>query len=108
MGIRAFFASITPQTLGQFLEDPDKVEALLYPEDGSESPNSMGLDKAWHGLHYLLTGDARYAHKAAVLLTRIAEVYPNMDHESQSRYGQLMAEKDGTRYTGKVIKVLKY
>ncbi len=58
------------------------------------------------GRAYLLTGDRRYAHKAAVLLARIAEVYPNMDHESQSRYGQLMAEKDGTRYTGKVINAI--
>ena len=58
------------------------------------------------GRAYLLTGDARYAHKAAVLLARIAEVYPNMDHESQSRYGQLMAEKDGSRYTGKIINAI--
>ncbi len=58
------------------------------------------------GRAYLLTGEARYAHKAAVLLTRIAEVYPNMDHESQSRYGQLMAEKDGSRYTGKIINAI--
>ena len=58
------------------------------------------------GRAYLLTGKARYAHKAAVLLTRIAEVYPNMEHEAQSRYGQLMAEKDGTRYTGKIVNAI--
>jgi len=58
------------------------------------------------GRAYLLTGEAQYAHKAAVLLARIAEVYPNMEHESQSRYGQLMAEKDGSRYTGKVVNAI--
>ncbi|MDB6170397.1 MAG: bacterial Ig-like protein [Verrucomicrobia bacterium] len=58
------------------------------------------------GRAYLLTGDARYAHKAAVLLHRTAEVYPNMDHESQSRYGQLMAEMDGSRYSGKIINAI--
>jgi len=58
------------------------------------------------GRAYLLTGETRYAHKAAVLLARIAEVYPNMEHESQSRYGQLMAEKDGTRYSGKVVNAI--
>ena len=58
------------------------------------------------GRAYLLTGEARYAHKAAVLLARIAEVYPNMEHESQSRYGQLMAEKDGTRYSGKIVNAI--
>lgn len=58
------------------------------------------------GRAYLLTGDKRYAHKAAVLLHRAAEVYPNMDYESQSRYGQLMAEKDGSRYTGKALNAI--
>jgi len=71
----------------------------------SPHPNIMGglaaLGRAW-----LLTGDARYAHKAAVLLHRTAEVYPNMDHESQSRYGQLMAESDGSRYSGKIINAI--
>ncbi|MDB6126854.1 MAG: Heparinase II/III-like protein, partial [Verrucomicrobia bacterium] len=57
------------------------------------------------GRAYLLTGDARYAHKAAVLLRRIAEVYPNMDHESQSRFGEILAAK-GERYTGKVVNAI--
>ncbi len=32
---------------------------------------------------YLLTGDARYAHKAGVLLARIAQQYPDMDFTPQ-------------------------
>ena len=51
---------------------------------------------------YTLTGDARYAHKAAVMLQRIAEVYPAMDHAKQSRYGAMMA-KQGRDYPGKVV-----
>ncbi len=35
---------------------------------------------------YLLGGDARYAHKALVILDRLAEVYPDMDHSKQSMY----------------------
>lgn len=58
------------------------------------------------GRAYLLTGDKRYAHTAAVMLHRAAEVYPNMDYESQSRYGQLMAERDGSRYTGKALNAI--
>ena len=54
------------------------------------------------GRAYVLTGDARYAHKAAVLLDRIAEVYPNMDYHTQSRYGQLQAAH-GSRYEGKIV-----
>jgi len=57
------------------------------------------------GRAYLITGDRAYAHKAAILLRRVAEVYPNMNHEQQSRFGQLMAET-GTRYTGKVVNAI--
>ena len=35
---------------------------------------------------YLLDGDARYAHKALVILDRLSEVYPDMDHSKQSMY----------------------
>mgnify|MGYP003643957383 CR=1 FL=1 len=51
---------------------------------------------------YILTGDPTYAHKAIVMLDRIAEVYPNMDYHGQSRYGQLQAA-NGARYEGKII-----
>ena len=54
---------------------------------------------------YLLTGDRAYAHKALVLFRRVAAVYPNMNHEQQSRFGQLMGEQ-GTRYTGKVVNLI--
>jgi len=36
---------------------------------------------------YLLTGDAGYAHKTALLLHRLAEYYPDYAYETQSRYG---------------------
>ena len=51
---------------------------------------------------YVLTGNAAYAKKAAVLLDRIAEVYPNMDYHVQSRYGQLQ-QANGARYEGKLV-----
>jgi hypothetical protein len=54
---------------------------------------------------YVFTGDRTFAHKAAVLFRRVAEVYPNMNHEQQSRFGQLMREQ-GTRYTGKVVNLI--
>ncbi|HEV2296803.1 MAG TPA: heparinase II/III family protein [Tepidisphaeraceae bacterium] len=53
------------------------------------------------GRAYLLTGDQRYAHKALVLLHRYAEVYPEMDYESQSRYGTMMRAM-GRSYSGKI------
>ena len=51
---------------------------------------------------YILTGNAAYGRKAAVLLDRIGEVYPNMDHHPQSRYGELQAAQGG-RYEGKIL-----
>ncbi len=48
---------------------------------------------------YILTGDPRYARKAIVMLDRIAEVYPGMDHTRQSRYAELMKGK----YEGKIV-----
>jgi len=51
---------------------------------------------------YLLTGDERYAHKAAIMLYRLAEIYPSMDHAKQSRYG-LMSAAAGRVYNGKIV-----
>jgi hypothetical protein len=59
MGIVACFSSIPPQELQRLQENPDEIEEFLYPDDGdSEPPNYLDLDKAWHGLHYLLTGES--------------------------------------------------
>jgi hypothetical protein len=58
------------------------------------------------GRAYLLTGDRLYAHKAAVILHRIAEVYPNMDHAPQSRMGEFMARTVGEIYPGKVVNAI--
>ncbi len=64
------------------------------------SPGVLSLAQA-----YQLTGDKRFAHKAAVMLVRMAEVYPAMDHERQSRFGLMMAQ-NGSRYPGKVVNAI--
>ena len=46
----------------------------------------------------MLTGDTRYAHKALVMLDRIAEVYPDMDYCTQSMYATEMSPG----YDGKI------
>jgi hypothetical protein len=51
---------------------------------------------------YLLTGDKKYAHKSALMLTRLAEIYPSMDHVAQSRFG-MIARDDGYVYGGKIV-----
>jgi hypothetical protein len=51
---------------------------------------------------YLLTNDKKYAEKANLMLYRLAEIYPSMDHENQSRYG-LMEKMKGNVYSGKIL-----
>ncbi|MDQ2821196.1 MAG: YfbM family protein [Pseudomonadota bacterium] len=59
MGMIACFTSLAPTELQHLRDTPDEIEEFLYPDDGdSEPPNYMDLDKAWHGMHYLLTGTA--------------------------------------------------
>lgn len=49
------------------------------------------------GFAYQITGDAKYARKAVLMLSRIAELYPSMDHNKQSRY----ATEFNQKYQGK-------
>jgi hypothetical protein len=49
---------------------------------------------------YVYTGDARYAHKAVVLLDRIADVYPTMDWKPYAERG--FYHSDGNTPFGKI------
>lgn len=49
---------------------------------------------------FLYTGDQRYAHKAAILLDRIADVYPAMDWKPYASRGWY--HSDGTTGRGKI------
>lgn len=51
-------------------------------------------------LAYLYTGDRRYAHKAAVLLDRVADVYPDMDWAPYAKMGWF--HSDGGSGKGKI------
>jgi len=56
MSMIGYLMPLPPATLDALIADPDSTEGLVYPEDGHESASSIDLDKAWHGIHYLLTG----------------------------------------------------
>ena len=58
MGMVACFAAVDTVTANRLRSDPDALEEYLYPDDDSEPENSVDVDKAWHGIHYLLTGEA--------------------------------------------------
>jgi hypothetical protein len=59
MGMIGCFAAVSQETLTGLRMNPDSIPEYLYPDDGeSEPPNSLHIDKAWHGIHFLLTGEA--------------------------------------------------
>jgi len=59
MGMVGYIAPVSAATLEELRRDPESVEDYLYPDGGDGAPpNQVDVDKAWHGLHYLLTGRA--------------------------------------------------
>ena len=57
MGMVAFFAAIDQETANRLKSSPAEIGEYLYPDDGDDEPdNSIDIDKAWHGIHYMLTG----------------------------------------------------
>lgn len=59
MGMVGCYAAVDAATLERLIADPDSLPGFLYPEDGGGEPEPYcDLDKAWHGIHFLLTGKA--------------------------------------------------
>lgn len=59
MGMYASLVQISPSFLEQIKADPSLAQ------DAWDEPVSLELDKAWHGLHFLLTGKAE-RHNASL------------------------------------------
>jgi len=59
MGMAGCFAAADKKTLAALRNDPSQIEEFLFPNDGDDVPeNYADVDKAWHGIHYMLTGSA--------------------------------------------------
>ena len=57
MGIVACLASIPSYDLERLKNDTSLIEGYIYPNGGDDEPlNYVDVDKAWHGIHYVLTG----------------------------------------------------
>jgi hypothetical protein len=56
------FRALPDEELQGLFADPSRVEQLLYESFFGGGSNGKGdeleVDKAWHGLHFLLTGSA--------------------------------------------------
>lgn len=44
--------------LAQIVSERSKPEDFTDPEDGGYSPDALDIDKTWHLIHFLLTGNA--------------------------------------------------
>jgi hypothetical protein len=60
MGMIGNFVPLQEEQLQALIENPASIAAFLYPEDSDddEPANHLDVDKAWHGIHFLLTGEA--------------------------------------------------
>lgn len=73
MGMAAFFTPVSKEMLAELKDEPSMLETFLFPDDDDsdvEPENTVDLDKAWHGIHYLLcaiAGDEGLPLAAAVL-----------------------------------------
>lgn len=51
-----YLCRITADDLDALRADESVVPDLIYPHEG-RVPDDIDIDKAWHGLHFLFTGD---------------------------------------------------
>jgi hypothetical protein len=62
MSMNGNFRALPDEELNALLANPSQVEQLLYASffgGSSNGHDEIEIDKAWHGLHFLLTGTAR-------------------------------------------------
>lgn len=59
MGMCGYLRAITPDQLQRLVDDPDGFGSFLpfAAEPGPDPGESVDLDKSWHAIHYLLTGE---------------------------------------------------
>lgn len=61
MSMNGNFRALPDEELDTLRTDPSRVEQLLYASyfgGSSNGHDELEIDKAWHGIHFLLTGSA--------------------------------------------------
>lgn len=59
MGMVLIGRRLSSDELKAVQADPATVETLIFNDDDPDTPGAgLDLDKAWHGIHFLLTGSA--------------------------------------------------
>lgn len=59
MSMVAVYRRVSPERLDALIQEPETVWELIQEEEEGTVPEDelLSIDKAWHGLHYLLNGD---------------------------------------------------
>jgi hypothetical protein len=60
MSMIGHFRRASDEKIGSLFSDPETIDELLDDDggDGDDDRVELRVDKAWHGIHYLLTGTA--------------------------------------------------
>src|SRR5207302_6195207 len=51
------YLKLSDEQLEELVENPSEAEDLVYPENGDHPSDALDIDKSWHLIHFLLTGD---------------------------------------------------
>jgi hypothetical protein len=66
MSMIAYIRAASQEEVATLAADPARLDAIMFKSDGK----TIDFDKAWHALHFMLTGDSgRTDHPASILLT---------------------------------------
>ena len=81
MGMRVGLRSMSASQLEALRQDPDAIWQLAFPPEGMQGEDRLDLGKAWHGLHYLLTGTAwGVAPPLGLAILGGEDIGPEMDY----------------------------
>jgi hypothetical protein len=59
MSMIGHFLAVSEEQLDSLIQHPDDIIDTLFPDGGESLPERhLDIDKAWHGIHFLLTGSA--------------------------------------------------
>lgn len=70
MGMIGNIVSVSPDELKNFLENTELMEAKIFDEHAHQADWLLDLDKAWEGIHYLLSGKGMMELETPNVLTR--------------------------------------
>ncbi len=57
MSMMKIYVALSEEKLEKLKENQNQISDFIWAE--SDKSNRLDIDKAWHGIHYILTGDAQ-------------------------------------------------